>query len=291
MIKEFKLQFPILIFLFIYTYILYFISVPIEKIDYASFFFEAILITMPVAGIFLINSLKNTSLKSFRFLLIGLSLLSISMITDTIDEIVYITEIQDAILEGLLEVLGFMFLIFGLHSWNKHNQEVNTNLNKIATTDYLTGICNRRSFMSILESNITLSKNQNTNLSMILLDIDNFKRINDNYGHDVGDIVLLKITNIVNKNIRNVDVFARFGGEEFVILMPNTKLQDSTEKAKKLCKLIEESQEMPIDKVTASFGVTILNKDDNLDTLLKRTDNAMYEAKKTGKNKVVAIEN
>lgn len=289
MIKKYILQFLLILILISYIFLIYTNSKPINEIDYASLVFEGILIVMPLTGIFLINKIKDNNYKTFKYLFLGLSFLSISMTTDTLDEIVEISNIHDVIFEGLFEVLGFIFLTLSLHFWTKYNNEINENLNKIATTDYLTGICNRRSFISILHENIKEIEHNNKTLSLILLDIDNFKKINDNYGHDVGDIVLIKISNIIKNSVRSLDIFARYGGEEFVILLPDTQLENAEKIANKLCKLIENDTHMPIDRVTASFGVTQYINNNGLDDFLKNADKAMYEAKRGGKNQVVTL--
>lgn len=120
--------------------------------------------------------------------------------------------------------------------------------------------------------------------SLIMLDIDNFKMINDNFGYNIGDIVLKKIVEIIMNRIRKTDILSRWGGEEFIILLPDTK----TEKAVILAEEIRSQlSNMDIEKVglvTASFGVSCYCEGDNIDTLIKKVDDLMYKAKSDGRN-------
>lgn len=120
--------------------------------------------------------------------------------------------------------------------------------------------------------------------SLIMLDIDNFKMINDNFGYNIGDIVLKKIVEIIMNRIRKTDILSRWGGEEFIILLPDTK----TEKAVILAEEIRSQlSNMDIEKVglvTASFGVSCYCEGDNIDTLIKKVDDLMYKAKADGRN-------
>ncbi len=161
-------------------------------------------------------------------------------------------------------------------------------LKRQALKDFLTGLFNRRYFDEILRWEIEFSKRYKHPLSIILFDIDDFKCINDKYGHQFGDQVLKVIAELTKKHIRSSDVPARYGGEEFIILLPETDLKGAVKVAEKLRHIIETS---PIDgvKITASFGVTELLDGDTLDSLIERADKALYQAKRQGKNKVVYL--
>lgn len=164
-------------------------------------------------------------------------------------------------------------------------------LTYIAYTDSLTHIYNRRHFGSFLEAELSRVKRYGGTCSIIFFDIDHFKKINDTYGHLIGDDVLSSLTNLVNCLNRNSDVFARYGGEEFIILTTETDLAGATTHAEKLRKKIEESQFDHIEKLTCSFGVAEYIKDrDDVSTLIKRADAALYAAKTKGRNCVVQAE-
>ncbi len=176
------------------------------------------------------------------------------------------------------------FLRVLLNDWNYYA------LCRLAHTDELTQLNNRRQFMQIAEK--TIQKWPKYNLAcLIMFDIDFFKKINDTYGHDVGDEVLRVLAEISRREMRYTDVLARFGGEEFIALLPNTTLEDAVTIADRLCKKIESHQICVQDKFffnfTVSIGISQLQpyqKDLNL--LIKNADIALYEAKKNGRNQV-----
>ena len=118
-------------------------------------------------------------------------------------------------------------------------------------------------------------------------DIDNFKSVNDTYGHGTGDTVLREFSEIILKNTRSEDVAVRYGGEEFVILLPHTSVHDAEFLAHKIRGKLEECEILKDRVVTASFGLSQWSTTDSLETMINRADEALYEAKRTGKNRVV----
>lgn len=156
----------------------------------------------------------------------------------------------------------------------------------LATTDGLTGINNRQEFTRILENEIERAKRYGTPLSLIMYDIDHFKYVNDNFGHDVGDEVLCTFVRLVNENIRGIDVAGRWGGEEFIVLLPQTDLTAAMNVAEKLRQVIDQNHFDKVGSVTASFGVVEFTPQDDIDSLLKRADKALYQAKNRGRNRV-----
>ena len=178
-----------------------------------------------------------------------------------------------------------------INKYFKLNRELERKINKItrlSETDQLTKIYNRLKFKKELEREIRRLRRYQINLSLIMFDIDHFKKVNDTYGHDAGDKVLKRITEIVSNAIRDTDIFARWGGEEFMVLTPNTMMSQAYDLAERIRKNIEQKIIEPGGQVTCSFGVAEFNKNDNYDTFIKRADNALYEGKETGRNKVVA---
>ncbi|NVJ52070.1 MAG: diguanylate cyclase [Campylobacteraceae bacterium] len=168
----------------------------------------------------------------------------------------------------------------------------NRELTDLTNKDYLTKVYNRRYFNEYSEKALELAKRNEQNISIIAVDIDRFKKINDNYGHNVGDEVLIEVASIFRNSIRKSDIVARFGGEEFIILLINAKLDEATAIAEKMRIKIENTA-VEVDNnridVTASFGVATLNKEGNesIETTLKRADDLLYIAKKHGRNEVV----
>jgi len=161
-------------------------------------------------------------------------------------------------------------------------------LQMLAMRDQLTKLYNRHYLLEVAGHKVARAIRHKGALSLLMIDIDHFKSINDTYGHPVGDLVLKKISEQLQKKSRAEDVVARFGGEEFVILMDQCDLALAEIKANELLKNIEEAR--PNDLVvTASIGVAQLEgESDNFDALLKRADTAVYQAKEQGRNRVVA---
>jgi diguanylate cyclase (GGDEF)-like protein len=160
------------------------------------------------------------------------------------------------------------------------------NLIKLSLTDSLSGISNRVKFEQELDKWYELSKRYKTPLTLIIFDIDNFKSINDLYGHLAGDGVIISITKLISKTIRKTDIFARWGGDEFVILLPNTSKDSALELAERLRKIISEIFVEKQGCLSCSFGVVSLEAYDTLNSFIKRADEKMYESKKFGKNTV-----
>jgi polar amino acid transport system substrate-binding protein len=190
-------------------------------------------------------------------------------------------------------VLAFILLISVY--WNlklkkeiRHRETLEKELKKLSIIDSLTGIYNRYKIDTTLNQQIAFSKRHKTPLSIIFFDIDHFKKINDTYGHNVGDIVLKELTMLVKNNIREYDIFGRWGGEEFIIILPNTTLKNAVIIAKKLKNVIENNDFSYIGKLTCSFGVTELKENDTAESFLVRVDNLLYTAKKSGRNTVIS---
>jgi len=169
---------------------------------------------------------------------------------------------------------------------------------QMANKDPLTNLYNRRYFTEISKTLIEITKREKDSLSALMIDIDRFKNINDTYGHAIGDKVIKKLAKTLLKYTRNSDVVVRFGGEEFVILLPNTNIEGAISIGKKIRSAIEE-QEVKVNdidntilKFTVSIGISqcICKDEIIIDNLIRRTDEALYEAKRSGRNKVVAFE-
>ncbi|MCG8483929.1 MAG: GGDEF domain-containing protein, partial [Clostridia bacterium] len=191
-------------------------------------------------------------------------------------------------------VIIYMIIVIVLSSyssfqWNviKRKQYLSDKeLIKLTITDALTGIFNRKKFDEELEKWIQYASRYQTNISLIILDLDNFKTINDNFGHLIGDKIILDMVNLIKSIIRQTDVFARWGGEEFTILLPHTQIDEAMELAERLREAIEGYSFNNVDEVTCSFGVASLLPDDDAHSLLHRADLLLYQAKKDGKNMV-----
>lgn len=161
----------------------------------------------------------------------------------------------------------------------------------LASIDDLTKIYNRYYFFNILNQQLEKLKSDKTIFSLIMFDLDHFKNVNDTYGHDVGDYVLNETCRVVEKDLRENDTFARIGGEEFLILLPNTNIEDAFYIAQRIRQNIEQHKFKDIPKLTISLGVAEANEPILSTELLKKVDLALYKAKKEGRNKVIAFKN
>lgn len=158
---------------------------------------------------------------------------------------------------------------------------------ELSVTDPLTGIYNRKRFDEELGVEIARARRYADPLTLIMFDIDHFKAVNDSHGHAAGDLVLKEIAALVKSMIRSADVFSRWGGEEFLVLLPQTDLDGAYKMADKLRNSICAVSFSGVGRVTGSFGVTAFTDIDDRDSFLKRVDDALYEAKDAGRNRVV----
>lgn len=164
------------------------------------------------------------------------------------------------------------------------NAKIVSRLEKEAETDFLTGFFNKRTIQNILISELERAIRYRLPLAVIFLDIDDFKAYNDTFGHVAGDVMVQKTAEIIKNSIRTVDIAGRFGGEEFVIILPGTDEEGAIAVAERIRKAIE-SYPFPHRKVTASLGITLAKSGDSVKSLLERADRALYQAKKEGKNR------
>jgi len=161
---------------------------------------------------------------------------------------------------------------------------------QLSLTDPLTGLGNRRKLEENLNIEIIRTHREQGECGLIMCDIDHFKAINDDFGHDIGDIVLTEFAKLIIHCIRPSDLAIRYGGEEFIILMPGASVENTSQSAERLRKALSELQFEQIPRtITASFGVSELVTDDTPERFIKRADTAMYQAKNTGRNQVVTI--
>lgn len=163
--------------------------------------------------------------------------------------------------------------------------EINLSLVEISNTDKLTGIANRRLFQEKLEEQIKLYQKEEKSFSLLIIDIDHFKKVNDTYGHQIGDVVLEKLAKLLKKQVRPGDIVARFGGEEFTIILPHTDGEEAMLIAKKLNLSVEEDEWKDVDGLTVSVGVATFTSEDNEASIVKNADQALYYSKENGRNR------
>jgi diguanylate cyclase (GGDEF)-like protein len=168
-------------------------------------------------------------------------------------------------------------------------KEAELKLSKLATTDPLTGIYNRRKFDETLQDEIKREARYKRGLALIIIDIDRFKKINDNHGHDVGDQVLIRLADLIKRHAREADSFFRIGGEEFALISYTHNSEDLHDTAERLRVLVEGFDFEIGQRVTVSLGASRFLPGDNFGSLYKRTDEALYQAKGAGRNRVVLL--
>jgi diguanylate cyclase (GGDEF)-like protein len=171
-------------------------------------------------------------------------------------------------------------------------QKLKNELIKLASIDPMTGLYNRRHFKNVSSHHFSLAQRNSSEISVIILDIDKFKTINDTYGHKVGDDVIISLAELLKSRQRKSDIISRFGGEEFVVLLPFTKLEDATNLAEKIRETVQEQKVKIDDEIEIQFTVSIgvsnvdIKNEINVEKSLIRADEALYEAKQNGRNKV-----
>lgn len=160
----------------------------------------------------------------------------------------------------------------------------NKKYEQLASKDSLTGLYNRAKFLELYDASYAIMRQRENQMSLIILDIDNFKLINDTYGHNVGDKVIEQISQALLKVLRSIDIVCRWGGEEFVILLPAVDLDHAVIIAEKLRVYIQELEIENMGRVTSSFGVARVKNEDDVKSVIDRADKALYMAKASGRN-------
>lgn len=188
------------------------------------------------------------------------------------------------------ELLARVKIHLELKKTQEELKNINSQLEKLVRTDSLTGVNNRREILALGEKEWQRCHRYHRYFSVLVIDIDHFKHINDTFGHVLGDKTLITIAGAIKNCLRQVDSFGRFGGEEFVAILPETNLEDAGTLARRICQVINQLN-IEIDRqkvrVTASIGVaTFSPQDNNLETVIERADRAMFAAKNQGRNRV-----
>ena len=197
---------------------------------------------------------------------------------------------KDAFSEEIIRVLELVEYPASVVIDNAHMHE---ETKRLAITDGLTRLFNHRHFYELLEQEFQRAGRYKTNLSMIMIDIDYFKHVNDTYGHQTGDEILKGLASVISHEVREVDVLARYGGEEFAVMLPQTKLEKARDVAERIRSGVEKTEFQTLEgviKITVSLGVSGFpgDKINSQTDLVQQADSAMYEAKRLGKNCVIA---
>jgi diguanylate cyclase (GGDEF)-like protein len=200
-------------------------------------------------------------------------------------EVGYMTEVFNYMVANLRQSRKELAAI------NERLREKNNELEELSITDGLTGLYNRKHLMDTLTHEVTQAQRQNRPFSVLMMDIDHFKKYNDTFGHQAGDDVLVKMASTLRESARNVDFAARYGGEEFLVLLPETGLEDALEVAQRIrTQMAEKTFGMGKKKVniTVSIGVAEFPQHgDTRESIIASADGALYKAKRLGRNRVV----
>lgn len=178
--------------------------------------------------------------------------------------------------------IAYALLWGGLFALDRHRKKINN----MAMRDHLTQCYNRHFFFEFAYKELAKSERNGFPMAFAIFDVDFFKRVNDVYGHSVGDLVLKEIPRVVEKSIRVGDIFARYGGEEFVLLMPNTSLENALTVAERIRKNMASHSFPIVSHITISIGIAVRLEDETIDKCIERADANMYKAKEKGRNRV-----
>jgi diguanylate cyclase len=207
---------------------------------------------------------------------------------------------EDQTLIGIITQKELIFLTYNrwalvMKEHQEELQEINTLLKAkneeyelLASVDPLTKLYNRYKFKQLFNSSLATTLQREGVMSLLILDIDYFKQVNDRFGHNIGDVVLQEVAALLKGEIREIDIVCRWGGEEFVVLLPTASIEQAVVIAEKLRNKIASLEIKVVGNISASFGVAEIDKKIFLEDLIAKADEALYKAKSTGRNKVVA---
>lgn len=261
-------------------------------VDFFSLLTEGIIALIVLTSIIILQNIRADK-KIYNYLMLGFAFLFIAIWTDTLDELFEPPKLLTTIFEDLFQVIGFVLIIVGIYTWVKHNNKITQQLYELSRTDSLTGLLNRRSFLEKVNYEIEKSHRYKKIFSILMIDIDHFKPVNDNYGHPCGDAVLKELAKVIAGNMRKTDIISRWGGDEFLVFIPESSAESCFNVAEKL-RLHVEGTSISVEKnsinFTVSIGIAIFRKEDlTSEALVSRADKALYEAKQKGRN-CVSIE-
>lgn len=246
---------------------------------YLSFHYHFLVFLLPTI-ILLFAFRMRGDIVAFTLLLVVMELIALSARNENI---FYDKNNEESLLMLMSFISSLVIVVIGI---TQHQRDLLKH--QIGSlTDALTQTKNRLSYKETIEKQIDYFNQTQIPFSILLFDIDDFKLVNDTYSHRVGDIVLVELSSLIQENIRNSDSLFRMGGEEFVVLFPNTSLKIAVEIAEKLRTLVEKNIHTLTEKaITISIGITQISENDTEDSLYRRVDKLLYVSKRTGKNKV-----
>lgn len=260
------------------------------QIDYFALAVYGSTSTMMLLSLFIVQ--KTIDIREvYYYLLAGFSFVYISLFAGAVEAVYAYPSSIINILEDLFRLVGFGFVIVAIIKWIRHDEEIKKKLLELASIDDLTGIMNRRVFNIEFKRDFANAKRYNKGLSLLTIDIDNFKAINDNHGHFFGDLVLKMFAKEIGSLLREGDIFSRWGGDEFCVILPEISGSSAMRVAEKIrfaVKNIHVKTDRDPIYFTVSIGVTELHREDK-DALImiERADKALHDAKKSGRDKTL----
>ena len=240
---------------------------------------------------------RNTAIICVFLLVLYFVRIAAAFIIYHADNEFFTAGIVDSIIMMSSQMLGIMMtfslvlminmrLFLDVRQFAEEKELMVQELRRLANTDGLTGVFNRSKIEQILTIEVLRSRRYKHPLSIIIADVDHFKLVNDTYGHNVGDVVLTGIASLMKEHVREVDTVGRWGGEEFLIVCPETTADGAKKLAEKLRKKIEKHHFKDIGIKTVSMGIAQIEEDDWDEDMLKRADKNLYKAKRNGRNRV-----
>lgn len=206
--------------------------------------------------------------------------------------------VYEKMIEWLPEQMMICSIMVDVTELKEHQSELaeghaelairNMKLEEISATDSLTKLKNRSKLDEEIQEELDKAERYGKTFSVVLADIDHFKNINDEHGHDFGDQVLVEFAGVIRQNVRKVDIVGRWGGEEFMMILPETDMENAIIAAEKMRRVVEEHDFSIVNKLTASFGVTSYREGDGVKEVFNRVDKRLYRAKEHGRNRVVS---
>jgi len=204
---------------------------------------------------------------------------------------VFIDKIEQTYFWSAIVYIPVVIIICAITAWNNEKHQFNEfiakdELQRISSTDYLTNAVNRYKMKEEADKWIDFCHRHSLPLSLIFIDVDNLKKINDKLGHLAGDIVLVEISNLIQGHLKESDILARWGGDEFILLLPDISLKDAIKITEEIKNTLCNKTFMHEINVTCSYGVATLKEETDFESLLEEADNFMYKGKKLGKNNI-----
>jgi len=246
---------------------------------------------VPLLGVLAFLDMKDSRVnKLIKVITVAIAYLLIAWFFMGAQPVVTLPELTVQLLHysnmlALILIIGFL-----THCYSKILKVSEEHLYSLATVDSLTGAYNRRHMISIAEYEFSDQDRGKGETALIIIDIDHFKMVNDSYGHNFGDQVLKKIANVIGDSIRHRDTLGRWGGEEFLVLLPETSMSEAEKVAQRILQAVEAFEVQCSDithAVTLSAGVALREYQESLEQLIARADKALYQAKSRGRNRWV----